>query len=262
MSANAKHVIKQYDAATITAILHREIPDLAIDAIKIIETGWEHLVAEVNGDLIFRFPRSESSLANVEREKRLLDYLKNHITLPIPQYHYTGSDTAFVGYRKIPGSSLSKQLYEALGLDVQHALAKTLALFFTELHHAISKEQAASWGYTPIIRPLEEIESHILGTLPQDIGIMIQQAIAYAKKDLSKEKNVVFFHQDVNGDNLAFNITTKEITGIFDFSDAGIGPLFLGVRRALFHSSRTCKINSAALRTDEQCPQSTDRRSG
>ena len=59
MSEKAKPVIKQYDVATISEVLNREIPDLAINAINIIETGWDHLVAEVNADWIFRFPRTE-----------------------------------------------------------------------------------------------------------------------------------------------------------------------------------------------------------
>ena len=221
---NARTVIKQYDAATISEVLNREVPDLAINSINIIETGWDHLVAEVNEDWIFRFPRTEGSIPNLEREKKLLDYLKNYITLPVPHYHYFGTDIAFVGYRKIPGIHLNQQVYAGLDLDVRHNIAQTLALFFTQLHRAVSKEQALQLGYKNIIRPLEEIESTLISTLPVDIAIMIQKAVAYAREDLSKEQDLVFCHQDVNGDNLAFNATTGQITGAFDFSDTGIGP--------------------------------------
>jgi Ser/Thr protein kinase RdoA (MazF antagonist) len=62
--------------------------------------------------------------------------------------------------------------------------------------------------------------------------MMIKKAVAYARKDLSREQNLVFIHQGVNGDNFAFNATTGQITGIFDFSDAGIGPYSWGVCRA------------------------------
>jgi aminoglycoside phosphotransferase (APT) family kinase protein len=242
LMANAKTVIKKYDAATVAGVLHLEIPDLKVSSITIIETGWDHLVAavsveaseqsktrsrKVNGDWIFRFPRTEGSIANLEREKRLLEYLKNHITLPIPQYHYSGTNTAFVGYRKIPGIHLDQQIYAGLDPAVRHALANTFALFFTQLHRAVSIKQALEWGYTYIIRPLEEIESNLLGSLPRDVSIMVQEAIAHTRTELSNEKNLVFCHQDVNGDNAAFDPATKQITGIFDFSDAGIGPYSL-----------------------------------
>jgi len=243
--AHAKTVIKQYDAAAVSETLNREIPDLKISSITIIETGWDHLVAEVNEAWIFRFPRTEGSIANLEREKRLLEYLKNHITLPIPHYHYVGTATAFVGYRKIPGIHVDQQIYASLNPAVRRTIAETLATFLTELHRAVSKEQALQWGYTYIVRPLEEIESNLIGTLPSDIRLrenrygvitpqllkerrriakMIQQAIAQARKDLSKEKNLVFCHQDVNGDNTAFDPATGRITGVFDFSDVGIVP--------------------------------------
>ncbi len=99
--ANGSTVIKQYDAATISEVLNREVPDITIGSLNIIQTGWDHLVVEVNGEWIFRFPRADGSVANLEREKQLLDYLKTHITLSIPHYHYFGTDTAFVGYGKI-----------------------------------------------------------------------------------------------------------------------------------------------------------------
>lgn len=224
-TANTKAVIKQYDKKAISEVLNREIPDLLINSINIIETGWEHLVAEVNEDLIFRFPRERRAVANLEREKKLLDYLKNHISLPIPDYRYFGTDIAFVGYRKIPGVHLNQQLYAGLDVDVRLNIANTLAHFFTQLHHSVSKERALQMGYAKIIRPLEEIESSLRSpAVPVYIEKMIQEAIVYAKKDLSKEQNLVFIHQDVNGDNSAFNPTTEQITGIFDFSDTGIAP--------------------------------------
>jgi aminoglycoside phosphotransferase (APT) family kinase protein len=244
MSTKTKTVIQQYDVATISEVLNREIPDLPITSITIIETGWDHLVAEVNGDWIFRFPRTVESIANLEREKQLLDYLKNHITLAIPHYHYVGTDTAFVGYRKIPGISLTPPVYAGLDLDVRHNIAQTLASFFTELHHAVSKEQALQWGYTNIIRPLDQMESTLVGTLPINIAIMIQKAIAYAREDLHKEQDFVFFHQDVNGDNSAFNATTRQIIGVFDFSDAGIGPRSLEFAELFFIDAELARLTA------------------
>ena len=231
-------IITPYTAAAVSEVLHREIPDLAINSITIIETGWDHLVAEMpalrssksevgNGEWIFRFPRTESSIANLEREKRLLEYLKNHITLPIPYYQYSGTHTAFVGYRKIPGIHLNTQIYAGLTPAVRLQIAETLALFFTQLHREVSIKQALAWGYTYIIRPLNEIESDLIGTLPVEIATMVQQAITHARADLSKKENLVFCHQDVNGDNTAFNAATGKITGIFDFSDVGIAPYSL-----------------------------------
>lgn len=220
-----KTVIKQYDKKAISEVLNREVPDLVITSITIIETGWEHLVAEVNEDLIFRFPRETAAVAKLEREKKLLDYLKHHISLPIPDYRYFGKDIAFVGYRKILGVHLNKQVYTGLDVNVRRSIANTLALFFTQLHHSVSKEWALRMGYTNIIRPLEEIESSLHShSVAVDIEKMIQEAIVYAKKDLSKEQNLVFIHQDVNGDNSAFNPSAGQITGIFDFSDTGIAP--------------------------------------
>jgi aminoglycoside 2''-phosphotransferase len=218
------NIIKQYDASGIKQALHEELPDFTVHSVLIIETGWDHLVAEINNEWIFRFPRTAGSIPNLEREKKLLDFLDNQLSLSIPQYDFVGKKIAFVGYRKIPGIHLSRQTYLSLTADEQYRVAHTLAIFFTELHAAVSTQQALKWGYTSYYPPLEDIEREIGGTLPAELDVMLIQAIAYAKKDLCSEENLVFFHKDLNGDNLAFNPTNKEITGIFDFSDAGIGP--------------------------------------
>src|SRR5258708_9382139 len=98
----AKKLLFTFDVATVSQVLNHEIPNLFIDSISIIETGWDHLVAEVNEEWIFRFPRTRGSIANQERERDLLGYLKNHISLlSIPDFHYLGKETAFVGYQTI-----------------------------------------------------------------------------------------------------------------------------------------------------------------
>jgi aminoglycoside 2''-phosphotransferase len=216
-----KNILLNFDVATVREAIRGEIPDLAINSITIIETGWDHLVAEVNEEWIFRFPRNTSSIANLEREKNLLEYLKNHITLPIPRFIFVGKKHAFVGYKKLPGIHLNQQIYNNLKPEVCLLIAQTLATFFSELHRAVSIEQALLWGYSPIIRPLSRIE--IFGnSLPADIGIMINEALIKAKEDLSQR--LVFIHQDVNGDNTAFDMISGQITGVFDFSDTAMGP--------------------------------------
>lgn len=265
----AKIVIKQYTNAAVSEVLSREIPDLKIGSITIIETGWDHLVAavsveaserparrsfsedgsetrsrKVNGDWIFRFPRTEDSIANLEREKRLLEYLKNHITLPIPQYHYSGTNTAFVGYHKIPGIHLNQEMYATLEPTARHALANTFAQFFTELHRAVNTEQALNWGYSYIMRPFDEIESQLLSSLPTDVATMVEEAITHARKELNDKQHLVFCHQDVNGDNSAFDPVTKHIAGVFDFSDVGIGPYSLDFAELFHLDTDICTIDA------------------
>ena len=221
-----KKILFKFDTETISEVLHHEIPQLMINSISIVQTGWDHLVAEVNEQWIFRFPRDIKSIANIEREKKLLDYLKSRISLPIPDYRYFGTKVAFVGYPKLQGIHINQQIYTNFSIETRHHLANTLASFFTEIHHAVSKEQALAWGHAPIIRPTKEM-GPLIATLPLEIQSMVKIAIAYNQKELSDEKNLVFCHQDINGDNLAYDLVINEITGVFDFSDTGIGPYSL-----------------------------------
>lgn len=217
----AKEILAKFDAAAIRQALNAEIPDLEIESLKIIETGWDHLVAEVNEKWIFRFPRKKASIKNLQREKKLLAYLKSYISLAVPQYQFFGKKIAFAGYQKLPGIHLNKQIYHSLDPVVKDNIALTLATFFCELHASVSKEQAREWGYGTAIRPLEKIAT--LSGMPDEIKTMLIEAVDYAEAELSKEE-MVFIHQDVNGDNSVLDENLGQITGVFDFSDVAIGP--------------------------------------
>lgn len=219
-------LLNQYDVTTITAVLQKEIPNLKINSIIIIPTGWDHLVAEVNENLIFRFPREKKFVNNLEREKQLLEHLKGCTKLAIPSYKYFGNNPAFAGYPKIPGRSLNRQLYISLDFDTRYRIAQSLASFFTELHQEVSTEQAINLGYSRHSLEIDKIKSELLGTIPNDIDMMVKQAIAYSTTTESNQtdEDLVFLHNDVHDDNIAFNANTQQINGIFDFSDAAIGP--------------------------------------
>ncbi len=218
----AKDILSEFNIATIRQTLSAEITDLEMESLNIIETGWDHLVAEINGKWIFRFPRKKESIENLQREKNLLTYLKSYISLAVPQYQFFGRKIAFAGYQKLPGLHLNKQIYDSLDPSVQNNIALSLATFFCELHTSVSKEQARLWGYGLAIRPIEKIAT--LSGMSDDIKRMLSEAISYASAELGNEKNLFFIHQDVNGDNSVFDENLGQMAGIFDFSDVAVGP--------------------------------------
>jgi aminoglycoside 2''-phosphotransferase len=223
VEANQTHVLQSFDEVTVSNILNNEISDLSIKSLKLITEGWDHLVAEVNGEWIFRFPKEDKYVNKLKIEKEMLNHLKNFVTTPIPYYSYFGLNTVFGGYRKIPGVALTRQMYLDLSQEARYNIAKSFALFFTELHRAINVEKARQLGYEEYHIPILEIENELLGTLPDEIDQLIRESLFYMKNQLHSNRNMVFLHVDLHGGNLAFNISTKQISGIFDFSDAAIG---------------------------------------
>lgn len=216
-------LLENEDKNVVERILIEEIPDFPLRSIKVISEGWDNIVAEINGEWIFRFPRSVEGLPVMVREQKLLDYLQGRISLLIPNFHYFGKKTAFVGYRKIPGKKLDEPLYLQLSEKTRQEMADSLALFLTQLHQSVSIQQAAEWGYEHYRAPLNWIDHSLLGTLPsEEIERIVKEALIYAKEN-QRPQFLVLLHNDLHGDNFAFDVKKEKVTGVFDFSDAAIG---------------------------------------
>jgi aminoglycoside 2''-phosphotransferase len=225
-----ERILTHHDEASVRHVIIDEIPDLTIHSLKLISTGWDNLVADVNNEWIFRFAREKSFVIALERERLLLDKLHQHISIPIPYYEFFGINTAFVGYRKIPGESLlDEALYLTLPNYVRQEIAETLAHFLTQLHKAVSVDEALRWGYQKYEVPLESIETCVVGTTQSSQAErLISEALIYSKQHFAcEEENFVLLHNDLHDGNFTFDLDTQKVIGIFDFSDAAIGNYFI-----------------------------------
>jgi aminoglycoside phosphotransferase (APT) family kinase protein len=215
--------LTQHDAPAIQEVLKNEAPDLVIHSLKLVSTGGDNLIADVNGEWIFRFPKKEVLIAALERENRLLNRIRPKITLPTPLYEYIGRNTMFVGYRKIQGVELNEALYTSLTLEERQNIAEDLAHFLNELHHCITPEEALKMGCDFYTSPMNTINETKIHTLPPAIKNMVLEALSFAKKNPIKPHNIVLKHNDLHGDNFCLDLNTHKINGVFDFTDAAIG---------------------------------------
>lgn len=249
---NGGILLENYDRASILEVLHDEMPELTVDSMTFFSQGWTNFVVDINDQWIFRFPRNESFLPILERERILLDRLKNHVSLPIPIYEFIGSNTEFVGYRKIPGKALNRNMYAKLSEDVRQDIADTLALFLTQMHRAISINDAFALDYEEYIIPVQSIESSVLDTLPSDdLKRMVSEALIYFHENPHKE-HFVLLHNDLKGDNFAFDINTQKVCGVFDFSDAAVGHYSIEFGKLFYvHSDLAIRTLNAYARLNQ-----------
>lgn len=220
---DAGMLLENYDWESVLEVLHDEVPGLTVDSMTFFSDGWKYFVVDVNNDWIFRFPREMTFMPILERERLLLDRLRNHISLPIPYYEFTGSNIAFVCYRKIPGEALNTSMYAKLSENVRQGIADALALFLTQMHQAVSPNEAFSLGFEECKIPVEWIETSLLDTLlSDDLKRIVREALTYFKEHPLNE-HFVLLHNDLNGENFAFDMNTQKVSGVFDFSDAAVG---------------------------------------
>ena len=109
----------------------QHFPDLIITNIKKIGEGLGNVAFEVNENLIFRFPKNESSHYQLGKEISIQEVLKEYSTLPVPEFIYLPSDHSFVGYKKLKGVSL---LYLYQNFNTWDSFSKQIGNFLSELH--------------------------------------------------------------------------------------------------------------------------------
>ncbi len=73
---------------TCRQILENTFPQIPIQNLSVIQTGWDTLVLVVNDRYIFRFPRRPELEAQLEKEMDLLPRLAGLLPRPVPQVEF------------------------------------------------------------------------------------------------------------------------------------------------------------------------------
>jgi aminoglycoside phosphotransferase (APT) family kinase protein len=128
-------------------LISEQFPALQPVRVAPLSSGWDNQVFAVNDAYIFRFPRSHSASALMQRELRVLPQLNSRITLPIPKILFPGQPTPdypspFMGYEELAGSVPH---LVALTENVRNRCAKNLGSFLRTLHD-VDVAEAQQWG--------------------------------------------------------------------------------------------------------------------
>ncbi len=185
---------------------------------------------------LFRFPSTilpiEEQQTLVRREAALLEKLRSYITyeIPAPEFLDTESDTPFMGYRMIPGASLTRH-FDATTNEQQRSLGAQVGSFLSQLH-AIDGT-ALDIGEDGTYRP-EESRSEF-----SDVFARVQESVFpqlskqerewtedlfldFLNSDESFEFEPVLIHGDFDTSNILVNPEKFTITGIIDFEETRV----------------------------------------
>ncbi|MGH2517812.1 MAG: phosphotransferase family protein, partial [Ktedonobacterales bacterium] len=116
------------------------VPSLAIESARLHTTDGQFTdIVFVNDALVFRFPRFASVAATLASETAALRALQGRLSLPIPDPLYAVIDDvpgrAFMSYRLLTGSPLSREAFDAIpDGPARNFLAAQLGGFLRGLH--------------------------------------------------------------------------------------------------------------------------------
>jgi len=212
-----------------------QFPDLSIHSVESLGEGFRNYAILVNGEWVFRFPKSQQGAEELNKEIQLLPLLADRVKVGIPEYAYIGTQPdgrPFAGYRKVEGEIVGEDGIVAMSEGARDRLAAQLAGFMNALH-AFPVEAAIQAGV-----PVRD--------LPKDIALLQQAAeqqaypiLGASTRNYLNERFRVYLddpaytrymaaliHADLSPDHFLTDSDSDaeqaSLTGIIDFGDAAI----------------------------------------
>jgi aminoglycoside 2''-phosphotransferase len=228
------------------AAICENFPTVLITTLEYLSEGWESVACQVNGHLVFLFPKRDIAEHYLRTEIRLLSELAPHLPLPIPSFDYVADPPgqhvlfAFAGYELVPGTSSMNWPDEVMQADWWKP---PVGAFLTALH-SFPVSRARELGVRPINQTAkltgkaaapanwhetmsdfyELTRQHAFPLLS---GELQRQLARRFERFLAEERHFAFepvlVHADLWQDHILLNMQEQQVSGIIDFGDAGIG---------------------------------------
>jgi aminoglycoside 2''-phosphotransferase len=196
-----------------------------------VEHGTDNLVALVNKQFVFRFPRNNASATRIAYETAVLQVLKGRIPVTaIPETIEVHTRPLYVVSKYIPGDHLTGKEIQALPEDLQVRIGQTLAQFIHQLNHTVSGLQIRRLREESQVNSLDEPWAEyferifVHEQIPNDKLVPIIQEYHSLWKELTAhEQNNYAIHDDLHPGNLLF--MNGHLTGVVDFGDTNTGSI-------------------------------------
>lgn len=218
--------------------IREQWPDLQVESMEKAVQGENNDVYIVNDEYVFRFPKYEQGIVQLRAETAILEALQGRVSLPIPmpvvQDLSSGKvGEVFVGYLRLPGEPLTKDLYDSLDGETQAQVARELAAFLKELHGTPVQELLPEEILDTMVvsnwrREWSDLYSRFQTKLFPYMREEAKQSVAGAfEAFLADERNFaeapVLAHNDFGPGNLLFDRENGRIGGVIDFGLAALG---------------------------------------
>jgi aminoglycoside 2''-phosphotransferase len=187
-------------------------------------------VAVIAEDRVYRFARTVEAQADLAKEIAILDLIRPHVSVPLPQFERVADD--FVTYPFLVGSALFRNDILRLPEADQERLAEQLASFLKTLHGmpretVEAKGIGASGGWQTQAQWLglyEEIQRELFPLMYRSTQAWVHQHFAPLVDDPHwLDFEAVLIHDDLAQYHILYDGVARQIAGVIDFGTAGLG---------------------------------------
>lgn len=196
-----------------------------------IEHGADNIVALVNKQYVFRFPRNENAAKRLAYETALLQKVGSHITsVKVPHVVKVYNRPLHTVSEYIPGDHLSGKGIQALSEVEQVAAGRQIAEFMAQFNQAISGLELRRLRTEAAVEGLDEPWPQYFARLfeqnrlpNEQLRPIVAQYYPLWKDYVQHEQGAYAIHDDLHPSNLLF--LGPNLTGVVDFGDANVGSI-------------------------------------
>jgi aminoglycoside phosphotransferase (APT) family kinase protein len=195
-------------------------PDRRVESVRLLGEGLDHVVFEVDGDLVVRFARRPDA-ARLDREVRLLAAVAAVSPVPVPEPVFADAARGCLAYRKLAGVPL---------LDLQRSpadtsIAATIGWVLAALH-ALPVAEAATLVDTDDESP-DTLLLEAAATYPAVSDRIPPEHRGQVEAFLDVPPPVaapvcVFSHNDLGIEHVLVAPAGWPVTGVVDWGDAAV----------------------------------------
>ena len=222
------------DALTLAGIVQDCFPEVRVRSVSQLQEGWASFVIEVNGELIFRFPKRPEVEDNLRKEIRLMPKLSEHLSFRVPYFEYIWEggkeyDGWFVGYRKVDGVPIGRWCTRKAH---SARMIRNLARMLTEIHRFPVKRypelKLIFFGPRQRKDKLKNLYAQVTEkVLPILSATERRKTIDFFERQLAVAEdfrfNSTLTHDDLSGPHILCDKTKDKINGVIDWEDGCIG---------------------------------------
>ena len=221
------------DEQTVINVLRQEMPEYTVSSIHFHKARADRCVAEVNDQLILKFPLCEAALEGMTRERWMIGALQGHTSVAVPTPMFVAQTCFCFGYKKVPGILLTDDHYRTLTVREKQDFAIGIARFLSELHGSLVVSEATDAGLRLPDDPLSagRLRQRLLPLLDGDEQVPTVEHMLKLIEQIEPVTDVpVVLHGDLHGWNVVLNPVSNQLVGVFDFNGACIGDRHLDFR--------------------------------
>lgn len=212
-------------------------PNLPIARVEPLGEGQNNTLQLVNGELIFRFPKHAEAVRALADEAALLADLRGRLPIAIPDPLCLRIDApvgeALMAYRRLPGVPLTQAALAEIGDEGMRArLAEQLASFLRVLHavplDAFAQPPRTVATASDWANLYARFRERLFPFMRADARSAVASAFeahlsAYGGQDAHDTLPRTLVHGDFGTSNLLHDPATGALTGVLDWSSAGLG---------------------------------------